>query len=376
MKKILFFVESLHCGGAEKSLLSLLNNIDLSRYDINLMVFVKGGEFEKFVPQGIDIKHADVNIGAFERIKFKLLRFLDIKNKNHNAQLFWKSINSKIPKNEEAYDLAIAWGQGFATYYVSQKINAVKKLAWVNIDYKKAGYNWKMDLDLYKNFNKVVGVSDFVKESMQQFLPNEQVISIRNIIDPDEITNRAELPKKDTFCDNCINIVSVGRLAKQKGFELAIRAMKILTNENSKKIHLYIIGEGPERAFLENEIETNMMSENCTLLGFRDNPYPYIKAADIYLQSSWFEGLGRTIIEAGLLCKPIVTTNFPTAHSILKQEKTGLIVNMTPIDIANGLKRIIDNNDFKNTLIHNLKHQEDNEKEKTLRLVYDLFDTI
>ena len=97
MKKVLFFVESLHCGGAEKSLLSLLNNMDLRKYDVNLMVFVKGGAFEKFVPKSIEIKSAHSTIGAFERIKFKFFRLF---NKNsHNAQLFWKKLNfSKIIK--------------------------------------------------------------------------------------------------------------------------------------------------------------------------------------------------------------------------------------------------------------------------------------
>ena len=372
MKKILFFVESLHCGGAEKSLLSLLNNMDYTDYDIKLMVFKKGGEFEKFVPKHIKIESVNYKAGVVERLKFKLFKLADIKNKNHNAQLFWQSVKNKLPKKEEYYDIAISWGQGFATYYVSQKINADKKLAWVNIDYQKAGYNWKEDLYKYQEFDTVVGVSDFVKESMQKFLPQDKVIAIRNIIDPDEIRTRGKHSKSIEFNNNQINIISVGRLAKQKGFELAIRAMKILQN-GGYKAHLYIIGEGQEREFLENEIEIANIQHNCTLLGFRENPYPYMNDCDIYLQSSWFEGLGRTIIEAGLLSKPIVTTNFPTAASILTHEKTGLIVEMNPEAIATGLKRIIDDKKFKELLISNLNKQDDKEKAKTLTAVYKLF---
>jgi len=374
MKKVLFFVESLHCGGAEKSLLSLLNNMDYTDYDVKLMVFKKGGEFEKFVPKHIKIESVNYKAGVIERLKFKLLRLADLSNKNHNAQLFWKSVKKRIPKNENHYDIAISWGQGFATYYVSQKINATKKLAWVNIDYKKAGYNWKIDLGLYQQFDKIVGVSEFVEKSMQKFLPKEQVISIRNIIDPDEIKTRGKLPKITTFNTDKINIVSVGRLAKQKGFELAIRAIKELKNEKYN-VHLYIIGEGPERDFIQKEIETTKTQDYCTLLGFRENPYPYMNDCDIYLQSSWFEGLGRTIIEAGLLCKPIVTTNFPTAHSILKNDETGMIVEMTPIAIANALKKLIDNPKFMETLTLNLSKQEDKEKAKTLNAVYRLFNS-
>ena len=372
MKKVLFFVESLHCGGAEKSLLSLLNNMDYTNYEVELMVLKKGGEFEKFVPSHIPITSIEYHVNTLERTKFKFLRLTN--HNRHHAQLFWKSIGKNISAHDKKYDIAISWGQGFATYYVSQKVNATKKYAWVNIDYEKAGYDWKTDLYIYKEFDTVVGVSEFVKESMQKFLPEEKVISIRNIIDPDEIRSKGKLSKSITFNKNSVSIVSVGRLAKQKGFELAIRAIKIL-KENNLKIHLYIIGEGQERNFLENEIKTLGVEEECTLLGFRENPYPYINDCDMYLQSSWFEGLGRTIIEAGLLCKPIVTTNFPTASSILTDRITGIITEMNPEKIANSLKELIIDNELKNLLINNLEKQEDKEKDKTLTAVYKLLDS-
>lgn len=370
--KVLFCVESLSCGGAEKSLLSLLNSMDPNKYDIDVLVYKSGGEFEKFLPKYMNLKSIDFTPGIAHRVKFKLHRALNQKKTYHNAQLLWKSINSSIPRYKSEYDIAISWGQGFATYFVSQKVNAKKKYAWVNIDYEKAGYYWKQDLFIYKEFDRVVGVSEFVKDSMQKFLPEEQVISIRNIIDPDEITSRGLELKREEFNKDLINIVSVGRLAKQKGFELAIDAIKILVDENHP-VHLFIVGEGPERTALEKRIEESQLNDHITLLGFRDNPYPYINDCDIYLQSSWFEGLGRTIIEAGLLCKPIVTTDFPTAYSILKDNETGLIVPMNPIDISNGIKKIITDTSLRNSLISNLEKQEDKEKEKTLKAVYSLF---
>lgn len=371
MTKILIFIESLYCGGAEKSLMSLLDNMDYNNYDVTLMVLKSGGEFEKFVPENIKKEELNFNLNSFDRAKFKLLRFLNINKLNHNAQLFWQSVNSKVPENKSKYDVAIAWGQGFATYYVSQKVNATKKIAWVNIDYKKAGYNWKKDLKIYKKFEKVIGVSEFVTESMQKFLPKEQVLFIRDIIDPAEIKSKGLLPKKVNFDNSKINIVSVGRLAKQKGFELAIGSIKIL-KEKKYNVHLYIIGEGQERNFLENEIKLANLENDCTLVGFDENPFSYINDCDIYLQSSWFEGLGRTIIEAGLLCKPIVTTNFPTAFSILENNKTGLITEMDSISISKSIEKLLSDTNLKDELIENLKNQEDKEKEKTLSLIYNL----
>ncbi|MEC4050881.1 glycosyltransferase [Flavobacterium sp. SUN046] len=373
MKKILFFVESFQCGGAERSLLSLLNNLDYSGYEVRIMVVKKGGEFEKFVPSHLKVEKVDFTLGLLSRMKYKIARFLDSSKKYHKAQLFWKSIKSDVPYVEDKFDIAISWGQGFATYFVAERVNADKKFAWVNIDYKKAGYDWQTDLSIYEKFNTIVGVSVFVKEAMQEFIAPEKVISIRNIIDAVDIIQRAQEPISLTFDKDVLNIVSVGRLAKQKGFELAVKAAEQL-KDNGLAFKWYIIGEGPERAFLESLINECQLQNHVVLLGLIDNPYPYIKQCDIYVQSSWFEGLGRTIIEAGILCKPIVTTDFPTAYAILDHEKTGLIIPMTSEAIASSIQMLISDSDLKNRLVKNLEMQSDTEKQKTLDDVKRLFD--
>jgi glycosyltransferase involved in cell wall biosynthesis len=347
--------------------------MDFSEYAITLMMHKKGGEFEQFVPKNIPIKYVDLNINLWSRIKFKLYRAFDTSKKYHLAQLFWQSAKNQIVNYPEHYDVAISWGQGFATYYVAEKISATKKYAWVNIDYQKAGYNWARDKNIYHKFDKIIGVSDFVKESMEQFIDKSKVQSIINIIDRADIENRALVSLPSVFLPNQINLLSVGRLTKQKGFELAIDAIKLLVLQN-KNVHLYVIGEGPERAYLQRLIETNELSQNITLLGLKDNPYPYMKNCDIYLQTSRFEGLGRTIIEASILNKPIVCTDFPTAYSILDNEKTGLIVTMTPDAIANSIQRLIDDKILNQLLITNLENQKSSSKEKTLKDVIALLD--
>lgn len=365
MKKILFFVESLTVGGAEKSLLSLLNNMDLSQYQVTLMMNQKGGAFEQFVPKNIPIKYIDIKIGIWSRVEFKFYKLIDSSNTYHNAQLLWKSAQSEVPFLNENFDVAIAWGQGFATYFVANRVTAVKKYAWVNIDFEKAGYHPGTDIPIYTKFDKIVGVSEFVKQAMQKFINPNKVIAIINIIDREDIEVRADVPFVNCYDSKKTNILCVGRLTKQKGFELAIDAMKLLIKKN-KAIHLYILGEGQERNFLENRIASNDLINHITLLGSKDNPYPYIKNCDLYLQTSRFEGLGRTIIEASILNKPIVCTDFPTAYSILEHDKTGLIVPMNPQDIATALLRLIENKEVSEKLILNLKNQQTNSKQKTL----------
>lgn len=370
-KKIVFFVESMHCGGAERSLLSLLSNLDPDKYNIDLLVIRKGGEFEKFIPEWIKYKSLDINFSLIGRVKYKLLRILN--SKTHKAQLFWRSFKNEIKTYEETYDIAVGWGQGFATYFTAEKIKAKRKYAWVNIDYEKAGYQFKYDKEIYEHFDKIIGVSEFVKQSMQKHILSNNVIHIRNIIDAVDINSRANDKKSVEFDQDKLSLVSIGRLAKQKAFDLTIKAAKVLSDQEVD-FKWYIIGEGTERKYLEDLISEYALEDKVLLLGFRDNPYPYIKACDIYVQTSAFEGLGRTLIEASILCKPIVTTNFPTAYGLVEDGKTGFITEMQPEKIAESIKLLHTDKKLYLKMIETLSSKTDNEKQKTLEKVYTLFD--
>jgi glycosyltransferase involved in cell wall biosynthesis len=210
---------------------------------------------------------------------------------------------------------------------------------------------------------------------MQQFLKKEKLITIANIIDRDDIESKSNDTINFKFDTHKINIVSVGRLQPYKGFDNAIHALKILIQKQNHNVHLYIVGEGPERTNLEQLIIKNNLKNQCTLLGLIENPYPYMKNCDIYLQTSRFEGLGRTIIEASILNKPIVCTDFPTAFSILEHEKTGLIVPMQPEAIATAIQKLINDVDFSKSLTQNLENQKNNSKQKTLEDVKALLES-
>ena len=135
----------------------------------------------------------------FDKSKFRIFKFLNYNKKYHNAQLLWKSLKTSIPKHEGHYDIAIGWGQGFASYFISQKVNALKKIAWVNIDYEKAGYYAPQDKSIYKEFDKIIGVSPFVQQEMKKTYPEYDVIFIRDIIDEVEINSWSLQQKKIEF---------------------------------------------------------------------------------------------------------------------------------------------------------------------------------
>lgn len=374
MKNILFVIESLHLGGAEKSLVTLLQNLDYNLYEVDLITFHEAGFFREFVPAEVNqMQITFPKLSLLDRLRYAVKRKQN--EKMHPAQLFWPIVSSYFKKIEKQYDIAIAYNQGFATYFAADKILATKKYAWLNTDYQKAGYQSEKDQEFYAKFNKVVTVSPEAEKSFRKaFQKSLSVIEteiIKDISDDRIIKEQASKKLEFNFNSSEINIVSVGRLISYKGFRLAIEACKIL-KEKEYPVHWYIVGEGTERSSLENDIESNKLTEYFTLVGADPNPYPYMKACDIYVQTSLFEGLGLTVIEASILQKPIVCTNFPTAFGILKDNETGLIAEMTAESIAENIERLINDVNLRNLLVKNLSLQENFDKEKSLQQINDL----
>lgn len=376
MKKIVFVIESLHLGGAEKSLVTLLNNLDYSNVKVDLILLKKEGIFIKYIPKNVNvILKPKLKLTLFNRIKYKVLKYIQ-KNKYHPAQTFWKLINKSINNHPIMYDIAIAYNQGFSTYYVNSKITAKNKYSWLNTDYKKAGYNIRFDLSIYKNFNKVIAVSKEAKDSLiNEVKINNDFLDIdiiKDITDDIIIKKQSNENVQTNFNKNKINIVTVCRLVKIKGLDLAIESCKSLLAKGYD-INWYIIGEGAERDYLENLIQIHKLENNFFLVGAKTNPYTYMKACDLYVQTSLFEGLGLTVIEASILQKPIVCTNFPTSYSIIEHNKSGLICEMDAEDITKNIITLIENEELKNTFIENLSRFNNSDKIKSLSKINEIF---
>lgn len=375
MISIVFVIESLDCGGAEKSLVTLLNNLDYSICKVDLILIKKGGDFEQFLPKQVNVVYFDfVSKMSFvskmkARISFLLQRKFT-REKLHSAQMFWSSFKSSIQVFSEEYGIAIAYSQGFSTYFVAEKLKASKKITWLNTDYTKAGFRPEYDLDKYLIFDKIIAVSEQSKcsfiDAMQSVGVSMNLDVIKDITDDDLIKKRSFEETGFIKQDDEITILTVCRLSKEKGLHLAIDACKILVDKG-KKIKWYVIGEGGERSFLEQLIRTEKLENNFILKGFKSNPYPYVRTCDIYVQTSLFEGLSLTVIEASILCKPIVTTNFSTAHSLLENNETGLICEMNAESIAQSIIKYIDDEGFKKRIVANLTDKKNTDKEDSLK---------
>lgn len=371
MKRIVFVIESLNLGGAERSLITLLQNLDYDRYHVDLITFSPKGFFEEFVPKQVNrIQLSFPEITGFDRIKYGIKR--KFSKNTHAAQLFWPIVSKYFRIIQQDYDIAIAYNQGFSTYFVNEKIVAKVKYAWLNVDYLKAGYRMDLDYPVYRNFNKVIVVSPEARDSFNKALANLyeplNIEIIKDISDSNVIRQQANAPLKVNFDSEKVNIVSVGRLVPIKGFDLAIEACNILKNK-SINICWYILGAGKAEKALQTRIDSLGLSNEMHLLGADPNPYPYMKACDIYVQTSLFEGLGLTVIEATILQKPIVCTNFPSAFGILRNEESGLIAEMNPKSIADQIQRIIDEEGLRDKLVANLESRPNTDKEKILQKI-------
>ena len=362
-KNIVFVIPNLGPGGAEKSLVNLLNVIDYSKYDVDLILIHKSGLFLNMIPSNvniIEIEGEDYKIFSLGLIKSLLLSLrkgkiklafnrivfaaknIFIKNKAVAEQKSWKNLKRFIPRFQKKYDAAIGFLEKTSIYIVTEKIDSIKKIGFIHNDYEKLGLDPKKDFVFLNKLDEIVTVSEKCENILKKTFPtlSDKTHVIYNIVST-TLINKLAANQNPVEIDDCVtSILSVGRLHPQKGFDLAIDACDILI-QKGYDIKWYIIGDGNEKKYLTNKIKKQGL-ENCFIfLGLRKNPYPFIKKADIYCQTSLFEGKSIAIDEAKILNKVIVATNFTTVKDQIQHEVNGIICDMNANDIAENLIRII-----------------------------------
>lgn len=333
MKKIMFFINTLDGGGAERVLVDLLNCMDTDSYEIDLIT----------VTQGINKKFLTDKINYYPIIKTN--------NKVINNLL--KKIVYHIPKRlfsllfmRKKYDIEVAYLEGFPTSVIGARRNNAKKIAFIHFDVSKGNilssyYKDKQGcLNEYGRFSRVCFVSNQSKIGFEKTIGKlDNACVVHNVLDYKEIKKRS-LEKVDIeYSTNGLKLLSIGRLAKQKGYG---RLIKILAElEKRYEFELFIVGEGPERSYLETLIEKYQI-KSVRLIGYMQNPYPFMKKADIFVCSSIFEGYSTVVTEATSLGLPVITTDCAGMDEILGNGQYGLIVPNTDNDLKNGLIRLLE----------------------------------
>lgn len=381
MKKVLFVIDSLDCGGAEKSLVSLFPLLDYSSMDVDLMIVKKGGLFEQRIPPQVSIIPVPKVISwrsrccqGFLSLETRKLHCLGITR--HGAETYWQKMSSAYPAPPKSYDVAIAYQQGFPTYYVAEKVRATKKWAWINTDLAKAGYRPNFNRPFYDRLTGVCTVSDVLPRMLSDagFVSPESIRVIKDILNAGLIQKMADMPLESFPLSAPLKILTVGRLVPPKTSPLAVEAASLLKDKGLDFVWV-IVGEGVERNNIETLIRHKGLKNHIVLAGLQSNPYPFFKACDVYVQTSAFEGFGLTLSEAKILHKPIVTTNFLSAFDQINDGENGLIAEMTPESVADKILSIIENPALKNRLIENTRKEEnrtaETESEKVNQLLLE-----
>lgn len=370
---------NMNIGGTEKALLTMLNEIDDSKYDITLLMLEEYGGFLNEIPSFVKVKYVDEykSIKPFVNEPPKILIKRLIKNKAYltglstllnysiskitkNISYYYKYILKNIKGIDEEYDLAVAYAgpMDFITYFVLNKIKAKKKVQWIHFDINKIGFNRKFAKRNYKKFDKIFVVSEEGKEKLINLIPalNNKVEAFFNIISCNLIENMSKNEKSFDDLFDGVRILTVGRLSKEKGQELTINVLARLKNEGYK-VRWYCIGDGPEKYNYRNRIKRLDIENDYILLGSKLNPYPFMKDCDIYVQPSKHEGYCITLGEARCFDNPIVTTNFTGANEQIKNEVTGLVCDISEQGIYQAIKRLLDNKELYKDIRSNLSNE-------------------
>ena len=389
--RIFIAMHYMEIGGAETALVGLLNALDPARVDVDLFLYDHRGEMMQFIPEWVNLLPQIPKYSVLERPIVELVKrgfwgiaaarlwakWLSQKaykrsgstlENNGGLDKMSKCTTPLLPKINQSvtYDLAIS----FLTPHriVAEKVKAKKKIAWIHTDYTRVWVDAEDELKVWQKYDYVASISGDVTNTFLQVFPSlaPKIVEIENILSPTFVRKRAELEDTDKELrhEGTITLLSVGRFSDAKNYDNVPDICKRLINETKLNIKWYIIGYGGDEALIRQKNKEAGMEEHVILLGKRSNPYPYIKACDIYVQPSRYEGKSVTVREAQMLCKPLVVTNYPTAPSQIRSGIDGVIVPMDNEGCAHGLAEVICDKPLQERIIAHLKtHDYGNESE-------------
>lgn len=344
--KVLFLIESLAGGGAEKVLTTLVRNIDKDKFDVMVCAISGGGKYEDEVKRFCKYKAL---LGTPASLLTKVLYII-----KHHLIYKWLPFRYVyklfVPKG---YDVEVAFTEGFATKILSASSNE-RKIAWVHIDLKNNHWtrsvykNDEHEKKSYSRFSKVVCVSDTAKDG---FLHEFKGISVPvetlyNPIDAPLIRSMAY--GNGSLLHDYTLLVSAGRLERQKGYDRLVRIIKRLVGE-TYNVRLWILGVGTQESELKKYVDENGLNDVVEFKGFCSNPYKYMLQGDLFVCSSRAEGYSTAVTEALILGLPVITTECSGMRELLKDGECGVVTDNNEEALYAGLKRLLDD---KSMLMH------------------------
>lgn len=366
-KKLLIVSHALELGGAERSLIGLLDALGSDDFEIDLFLLRHQGELMDAIPAHVRLLEAVpaytvlarpmkdtlreghvLLTGARIAGKLAAKRF----NKRHgyagsDAELeyshkFTCPLMPRIQPQKE-YDLAVS----FLTphYFVAQKVRAKKKIAWIHTDYSRIRIDVDSETRMWSAYDHIATISDSVSKGFLSVFPGlkDKLVLIRNILPGAFVARQAEaFSAEEEMPPRAVRLLSVGRYCEAKNFDNVPDICARLADMGHDVVW-YIIGFGPDEQMIRECIEKAGMQERVILLGKKENPYPYIRACDLYVQPSRYEGNCVTVREAQMLGRPVVITRYATSASQLEEDADGVIVPMDNEGCAAGIAALLKN---------------------------------
>ncbi|MFR9669526.1 MAG: glycosyltransferase [Rikenellaceae bacterium] len=396
-QRIFIAIHYMEIGGAEISLIGLLNAIDYSLYDVDLFVYSHRGEFMSLIPKEVNLLSEDMKYASIEKPMTTALKsgYVDIVAARLWAKVQFKRYAKKSNLTDGSailqyisdnttpllkslhylgeYDLAIS----FVTPHtiVRKKVRAKKKIAWIHTDYTNISVNSEKELPDWSSYDYIASISEEVGKKFCQVFPTlkEKLALIENILSPTFVRERSRMASAEDMpqIDGEYRFLSVGRYSHPKNFDnLPFIAKSLLVK--GLKFKWYIIGYGGDEALIKSKIAEAGVEQTVILLGKKSNPYPYMAACDFYIQPSRYEGKSVTVREAQMLYKPVVVTNYPTASSQIKSGVDGVIVPLENDSCASGIYEFIANKELQESIIGHLRDNDygnETEVEKLYKLI-------
>lgn len=367
--KILFIMNSLNFGGAEKALVNLFDTMNYDVYEIDLLLLSDEGKLLNIVNNKVNIIHPDLItrnlygehcnfIFKFLKIIFTGSQYLITRNRSYVNQLRWKKFYKKIiPQLQAKYDVAVSFLQGDPLYYLVDKVFAKKKIAWVHNDYRMTQCNSIFDLKYFEQVNQVVTISNICLDILKEIFPSVPSIFLPNIVNSTSINSYAEGQPNEYDGVKSKKLLTIGRLNPQKGYDFLLEIAAYL-KEIKYDFKWYIIGEGELKEQLLAEWREKKLEDCVYFLGTRENPYPYIKHADVVVQTSRYEGKSIVLDEAKILNKLIVCTNYDTVKDQLIDGKEGIISSFEVKEFAESIIELLADDNKMNEILNYLSSHE------------------
>lgn len=345
MKRILFVTPDLNVGGVQRALTALLDTAPFDEFDITLLLFCEGGALREQVPGQVHIK-VDTRVGRTEKLRAiisKSLRKCRLNGLFDLAKKIYHRTGEAMVRtdHEESYDVAVAYSDGLATWYVAKSVQAERKIAFIHTDFLKAGYSARQEREIYGCFEQIVFAAQAARRSFLAVLPEweEKTAILPNIVDPQQVVELAKQPIPN-HRQGIVKLATVGRLSHEKGVE-KIPPLLYRLKGSGQKVCWYVVGDGPERNNILRQAQKLGVEEELILVGQLENPYPYMRECDVYVQPSEYEGYCIALAEAKILSRPIVACDFAGAGEQIEEGVTGFITGMEVEDLLPPLLTLV-----------------------------------